>query len=58
MRVLGHPVKYSAAETPVRRPSPDLGEHNREVLLEFGYDSAEIDAFEESGAIGGSSGGS
>ena len=58
MRVLGHPVKYSAAETPVRRPSPALGEHNREVLLEFGYDAAEIDAFEESGAIGGSSGGS
>ncbi|MDE0539373.1 MAG: CaiB/BaiF CoA-transferase family protein [Rhodospirillales bacterium] len=53
MRVLGHPVKYSAAETPVRRPSPALGEHNREVLLEFGYDGAEIDAFEESGAIGG-----
>ncbi len=58
MRVLGHPVKYSAAETPVRRPSPALGEHNREVLLEFGYDAAEIDAFEESGAIGGSFGGS
>ena len=56
MRVLGHPVKYSAAETPVRRPGPALGEHNREVLLEFGYDAADIDAFEESGAIGGSGG--
>ena len=56
MRVLGHPVKYSAAETPVRRPGPALGEHNREVLLEFGYDDAEINAFEESGAIGGSGG--
>jgi crotonobetainyl-CoA:carnitine CoA-transferase CaiB-like acyl-CoA transferase len=51
MRVIGHPVKYSDAETPIRRAAPRLGQHTAEVLAEAGFEAGEIDALEEDGAI-------
>ena len=42
MRTLGHPVKYSDAETPIRRPAPTLGQHTAEVLSEYGFSEAEM----------------
>jgi crotonobetainyl-CoA:carnitine CoA-transferase CaiB-like acyl-CoA transferase len=34
----------------VSRPAPLLGQHTREVLEEFGFSRAEIDALVQSGA--------
>ena len=45
------PWHFSATPASVRRPAPMLGEHTREVLLEAGFDDAEIDAMVDSGAI-------
>ena len=34
----------------VARPAPMFGQHTREVLLEFGFDAAEIQALLDAGA--------
>jgi len=44
-RALGSPLHFSATPTRIDRPAPLLGEHTREVLAEYGYSDAEIDAF-------------
>jgi len=49
-RALGLPLKLSATPGKVSRPAPLLGEHTREVLGEFGFSAAEIDALLASGA--------
>ena len=52
MRLLRHPVRFSRAETPVRRLAPGLGEHTEEVLREAGYDDDAIAALRQAGALG------
>ncbi|TDI58251.1 MAG: CoA transferase [Alphaproteobacteria bacterium] len=42
-----HPIKFSETPASVRRDPPGLGEHNREILLEYGYSDEEVDALEE-----------
>jgi crotonobetainyl-CoA:carnitine CoA-transferase CaiB-like acyl-CoA transferase len=49
-RALGLPVKLSATPGGVTRPAPTFGQHTREVLAEFGFSSAEIEALVKSGA--------
>jgi crotonobetainyl-CoA:carnitine CoA-transferase CaiB-like acyl-CoA transferase len=49
-RALGLPVKLSRTPGKVSRPAPLLGQHTREVLEEFGFSRAEIDALVQSGA--------
>ena len=49
-RALGLPIKLSATPGRVARPAPLLGEHTREVLQEYGFSGAEIDALYASGA--------
>jgi crotonobetainyl-CoA:carnitine CoA-transferase CaiB-like acyl-CoA transferase len=49
-QAIGCPIKFSATPGCVRRPAPVFGQHTREVLLEFGFDSAEIQALLDSGA--------
>jgi len=41
---IGNPVKLSRTPATVRRPPPDFGSSNREILAEAGYSPAEIDA--------------
>jgi len=47
---IGCPLKFSATPTRVSRPAPRMGEHTREVLMQFGFEAAEIDALIASGA--------
>lgn len=50
-RQIPAPVRFSATPQNVRRPAPLIGEHNREVLAEIGFDEAEIAALEGAGAL-------
>jgi crotonobetainyl-CoA:carnitine CoA-transferase CaiB-like acyl-CoA transferase len=50
-RALGCPVHFSATPTRVARAAPMLGEHTREVLREYGYDDAAIDALVAQGVV-------
>ncbi|MDC1287651.1 CoA transferase [Gammaproteobacteria bacterium] len=50
-KALGSPVKFSETPTNIRHGAPLLGEHTREILAEFGYSSAEIDALVASGDV-------
>jgi crotonobetainyl-CoA:carnitine CoA-transferase CaiB-like acyl-CoA transferase len=43
-RALGLPIKLSRTPGGVTRPAPTYGQHTREVLGEFGFSAAEIDA--------------
>jgi crotonobetainyl-CoA:carnitine CoA-transferase CaiB-like acyl-CoA transferase len=43
-RALGLPIKLSATPGAVTRPAPTFGQHTREVLGEFGFSAAEVDA--------------
>jgi crotonobetainyl-CoA:carnitine CoA-transferase CaiB-like acyl-CoA transferase len=46
------PVRSTAYEMGLRRPAPQLGEHTREVLTEFGLSKDEIDALASRRVIG------
>jgi crotonobetainyl-CoA:carnitine CoA-transferase CaiB-like acyl-CoA transferase len=50
-RTLGLPIKLSATPGGVRRPAPLFGEHTREVLAEFGFAPAEVDALFDANAV-------
>ncbi len=47
----GFPYKFSQTPAQVFRGAPQVGENNREILSELGYDPDSIDAFVESGNI-------
>ncbi|MFT4581461.1 MAG: crotonobetainyl-CoA:carnitine CoA-transferase CaiB-like acyl-CoA transferase [Gammaproteobacteria bacterium] len=51
--LLRSPINLSAFPHPERfhHPGPTAGEHNHEILTEFGYDGAAIEALENTGAI-------
>ena len=51
IELVAQPVRMSDSEFAVRRPTPALGEHTREILAEAGYDEAAINALAEAGAI-------
>ncbi|MYE83547.1 MAG: CoA transferase [Gammaproteobacteria bacterium] len=51
IELVAQPVRMSDSEFAVRRPTPALGEHTREILAEAGYDEAAIEALAEAGAI-------
>jgi len=50
-RALGLPIKLSATPGGVTRPAPTFGQHTREVLGEFGFSAAEIDALYAANAV-------
>jgi crotonobetainyl-CoA:carnitine CoA-transferase CaiB-like acyl-CoA transferase len=52
LRLLRHPVAYSAADTSMTRNPPALGEHTDEVLRELGVDEDSVAGWRRSGAFG------
>jgi len=44
-------VRMSKTPTRIQRASPALGEHNDELLGELGYDTTQIAALRDAGAI-------
>jgi crotonobetainyl-CoA:carnitine CoA-transferase CaiB-like acyl-CoA transferase len=50
-RALGCPIHFSATPTRIDRAAPMLGQHSRELLREYRYTDAEIDAFVADGVI-------
>ena len=51
VQVVGQPIIMSNAVPSIQRPPPGKGEHSREILAEYGYSDAEIDAFAYKGVI-------
>jgi crotonobetainyl-CoA:carnitine CoA-transferase CaiB-like acyl-CoA transferase len=51
VRVLGFPMKLSAAPCRVRRPAPGLGEHSDDVLAELGYSDTQRQGLRNAGVI-------
>jgi len=43
-KALGCPIHFSATPTRITRAAPLFGEHTHELLSEYGYSAAEIDA--------------
>lgn len=48
--VMGLPIRFNGAYFPARRSPPAKGQHTTEILGEFGFGPAEIEAFIRSGA--------
>lgn len=51
VKTLGSPLKLSTTPANLRRPAPQLGQHNEEILTQLGYSLTEIDAFRTQGTI-------
>ena len=51
VKAIGLPIKFSETPGGVTRPAPLLGQHSREVLAEYGWDDASVDALLTSGAV-------
>jgi len=51
VKTIGHPVKFSATPTNLRRGAPLYGEHTREILREHGFSDGEIERMARAGAI-------
>ncbi len=49
-QAIGCPIKFSETPANVTRPAPLFGQHTRDVLLEFGFDAAEVQALLDSSA--------
>ena len=48
---IGVPVKLSATPGRIRHRGPALGQHSREVLLEYGYTAAEVEELIAAGVV-------
>ncbi|MBV7331011.1 CoA transferase [Chloroflexi bacterium TSY] len=51
VKTVGAPVKFSQTPESVRRGAPLLGEHTREVLLEYGFTKQQIEGLSAAGDI-------
>jgi crotonobetainyl-CoA:carnitine CoA-transferase CaiB-like acyl-CoA transferase len=50
-KAIGCPIHFSATPTQITRPAPLLGQHTREILADYGYDDAAIDALVADGVV-------
>jgi crotonobetainyl-CoA:carnitine CoA-transferase CaiB-like acyl-CoA transferase len=49
--MVGPIIQMEKTPTTVRRAPPTLGQHNEEILEEFGYSASEIEKLRETGAV-------
>lgn len=54
VKLVNTPVKMSRSQGGVRHRAPCIGEHNHEILAQFGLSAEDISNLEEHGAIGSS----
>ena len=50
-RSVGHGVNLERTPPSIRSATPDFGQHNEEVLREYGYTDAQITEFRQTGVI-------
>ena len=53
IKVLKTPIKFPKTEIEIKAPSPLLGQHTKEILLEYGYNEKEIVSLKDIGAVWG-----
>lgn len=51
LKVIRAPISLSATPASIRRPCPQVGQHNQEILHELGYDDAAIAQLEKEGVL-------
>ena len=51
VKMTGFPVKLSQTPAKIHRPSPQVGEHNREVLMKLGYSDEDLAQLERESVI-------
>ena len=44
-KAIGMPIKFSKSKTEKSKGAPDLGEHTRAIMQNFGYKDKQIDEF-------------
>jgi len=44
-KAVGMPIKFSKSKTEKSKGAPDLGEHTREIMKNFGYKDDQIEEF-------------
>ncbi len=52
VHIPGDPLRFSDYPEPLELVAPTLGQHNRQILAELGYESDRIDDLERRGALG------
>ena len=51
LQMLANPIHFSETPPTYDRHPPLLGQHTEEILEELGYSPAEVNSFQESGAV-------
>ncbi|MCX5568015.1 CaiB/BaiF CoA transferase family protein [Kaistia nematophila] len=51
VKVVAPAVKMSKTPAEIERPAPRIGEHSREILGEFGFDTATVDGWVAKGSV-------
>jgi len=51
MQAVGCPIHFSDTPTQIDRAAPDLGQHTREILENYGYSATDIDVLYQAGAV-------
>ena len=51
INIVGHPVSHGAKRNPIRKPAPELGQNNEEILASVGYTKDQIADLAKRGVI-------
>ncbi|MBP1930935.1 CaiB/BaiF CoA transferase family protein [Ammoniphilus resinae] len=43
LRLLSHPLRYDGQTPEIKKAPPELGEHTKQILLEYGYSEKEVE---------------
>jgi crotonobetainyl-CoA:carnitine CoA-transferase CaiB-like acyl-CoA transferase len=51
MKVVANPVRLNRTPASIRRPAPEFSQHTEEIMLELGYDWADIEKLKQDKVI-------